>query len=282
MPKRGGAKVSGCGGELIAPQFGARKTRHAGIGIIVGIVVLVAASPASAYRPFDGTDAAVADKGEVEIEFQPAGELHANSRSTFAGPYTVVNYGFADRWELVLQGAPMAPPADVGPIQVPNGVFLKYVIQEGVLQEKSGPSVATEFGPLLPDVGGRGVGFEWAFIVSQRWDWGTIHLNIEPELTPDQHGEFVVDAIIEGPHDWKVRPVAEFYSDTVLQTQTFSALVGAIWQVNDKLAFDVAARYALVDERPVPELRAGVTFAFPLNFAGATGGESSKGAAGKR
>ena len=32
MPKRGGAKVSGCEGELIAPQFVARKNRHAGIG----------------------------------------------------------------------------------------------------------------------------------------------------------------------------------------------------------------------------------------------------------
>jgi len=28
--------------------------------------------PASAYRPFDGTDAAVADKGKMEIEMQPA------------------------------------------------------------------------------------------------------------------------------------------------------------------------------------------------------------------
>ena len=28
---------------------------------------------AFAYRPFDGTDAAVAEPGEMEIEFQPAG-----------------------------------------------------------------------------------------------------------------------------------------------------------------------------------------------------------------
>jgi len=28
---------------------------------------------ARAYRPFDGTDAAVADKGEVEIELGPVG-----------------------------------------------------------------------------------------------------------------------------------------------------------------------------------------------------------------
>ena len=30
-------------------------------------------SQALAYRPFDGTDAAVADLGEAEVELQPAG-----------------------------------------------------------------------------------------------------------------------------------------------------------------------------------------------------------------
>ncbi|HJU12703.1 MAG TPA: hypothetical protein VJ728_17595, partial [Candidatus Binataceae bacterium] len=30
-------------------------------------------SQAYAYRPFDGTDAAVADLGEAEVELQPAG-----------------------------------------------------------------------------------------------------------------------------------------------------------------------------------------------------------------
>ena len=37
-----------------------------------------------------------------------------------------------------------------------------------------------------------------------------------------------------------------------------------IWQVNDKLSFDAAVRYASVDGRPVSELRLGMTFGFPL------------------
>src|SRR5262249_44362224 len=46
-------------------------------------------------------------------------------------------------------------------------------------------------------------------------------------LTPDQHGELFFDAIIEGPSKWKVRPVFEIYSDSVInQTQTYSALAG--------------------------------------------------------
>jgi hypothetical protein len=244
--------------------------RLAAATAIVALVVGWAA-PAAAYRPFDGTDAAVAAVGEVEIELQPAGALHAGSSTTLAGPNAVYNYGFAERWELVLQGEAQAFPEAAGPSNVPNGAFLKYVIQPGVLQDKSGASVATEFGALLPEVDGQGVGLSWSGIVSQRWEWGTVHLNLEANLTPDQHGEVLLDAIIEGPIKWTVRPVLEVYSDSVLnQSQTFSALVGAIWQVRENLAVDVGLRYALVDGRPVSEVRAGVTFGFPLNLGRST------------
>jgi hypothetical protein len=178
--------------------------------------------------------------------------------------------------KLVLQGTAQALPEGIGPISVSDGVFLKYVLVPGALQDKSGPSIATESGPLLPAAGGSGVGFGWTGIVSQRWDWGTTHLNVATNLTPDQHGELFFDAIIEGPNKWKVRPVLEIYSDSVInQTQTYSALAGAIWQVNDKLSFDVAVRYALVDGRPVQELRAGLTFGFPLNLGRPMSIESS-------
>ena len=74
--------------------------------------------------------------------------------------------------------------------------------------------------------------------MSQRWEWGTVHLNVETNLTPDRHGELFFDAIIEGPIKWTVRPVFEVYSDSVLnQSQTFSALVGAISQVRDTSRF---------------------------------------------
>ena len=264
MPKRGGATVSGCRGGLIAPQPGACRARRVGAGVIIGIVVVFAASPASAYRPFDGTDAAVADLGEAEIEFQPIGAIRAGPTKPVSD--AILNFGFADRWELVLQGTAQPLPEGVGPISVANAAFLKYVVQPGVLQDKSGPSIATEFGPLLPAAGGgSGVGFGLTGIVSQRWDLGTVHLNVASNLTPDQHGELFFDAIIEGPNKWKVRPVFEIYSDSVVtQSQTFSGLVGAIWQVNDKLSFDAAVRYASVDGRPVSELRLGMTFGFPL------------------
>ena len=244
--------------EILHPRF---------VALVVVFSAVGWTAPALAYRPFDGTDAAVADLGELEIELQPAGALHTGS-TTQALSDTVINYGFADRWELVLQATAQALPDGAGPISVPNGAFLKYVLQPGVLQDKQGVSIATEFGPLLPPVGGSGTGFSWTGIVSQRWDWGTVHLNFATNLTPDQHGELFFDAIVEGPIKWTVRPVFEIYSDSIVdQTQTFSALAGAIWQVNDKLAFDAAARYALVNGRPVEELRIGVTFGFPLSLS---------------
>jgi outer membrane receptor protein involved in Fe transport len=94
--------------------------------------------------------------------------------------------------------------------------------------------------------------------------------------TPDQHGDVFVDAIIEGPNKWTVRPVMEIYADRIFDvSQTYSALVGAIWQVNDKLSFDVGLRYALVNGRPVNELRAGLTFGFPLNLGRPMNSESA-------
>jgi len=38
-------------------------------------------------------------------------------------------------------------------------------------------------------------------------------------------------------------------------------LAGAIWKVNDDLAFDFGLREAWVNQKPVTEIRAGLTFA---------------------
>jgi hypothetical protein len=277
-PALWGAHVAGRGRK---PSVLCRESMPARIAAatVIGICLFGWAAPAAAYRPFDGTDAAVADVAELEIEFQPAGFIHTTATTALAGPNVVFNYGFAQRWELVLQGQARAFPEGAGPTNVPNGAFLKYVVQPGVLQDKPGPSVATEFGTLVPDIGVPGTaGFSWTGIVSQRWDWGTVHLNFAANRTPDQHPELFVDTIIEGPIKWKVRPVMEIYADSVVsQTRTYSALVGAIWQVNDKLSFDVGLRYALVNGQPVNELRAGLTFGFPLNLGRPMNAESVSG-----
>jgi hypothetical protein len=92
---------------------------------------------------------------------------------------------------------------------------------------------------------------------------------METNLSRDHHGELFLDAIIEGPFKWPIRPVAEvFYDNDFGVAQEISGLIGAIWQVRDSLSFDIGLRHALINRRPINELRAGVTFGFPLNLGG--------------
>jgi len=114
--------------------------------------MLIGVETASAYRPFDGTDAAVAEKDKVEIELQPAGILKDASGKTLIAPAARFNYGLTEAWEAVLEGQFENPLSPSGPASLrAAGAFLKGVLREGSLQDKTGPSVATEFGVLLPD-----------------------------------------------------------------------------------------------------------------------------------
>jgi len=208
----------------------------------------------------------VAAPTEVEIELGPAEYLREESERTILAPDVRVNYGFAPGWEATLEGelAHGLTAGMNGASLVGNGAFLKGMLREGSLQEKPGPSIATEFGVLLPGIHDeRGTGASVAGIVSQQWSWVTVHFNAAASLTREQHADIFVDGIIEGPHDWAVRPVAEiFHERNFGEFQTRSALVGAIWQVKDNLAVDFGLRGARVNEHTAGEIRAGVTFAF--------------------
>jgi hypothetical protein len=235
--------------------------------------IVCSPTPSFAYRPFDGTDAAVADLGEVEIEFQPAGILREGSQTTLIGPWSVLNYGFAKDWEVVLEARLETPISPSGPSSLTaTSAFLKHVLRQGSLQDQMGPSVATEFGVLLPEINGESsFGAHWAGIVSQRWEWGTVHFNVATELTRDHRADVFAGVILEGPSKWSARPVAEvFFEEKFNDTQTVSGLLGLIWQINDKLALDLAVRKALTGSEPVTEFRAGMTLGFTLDRLGGT------------
>src|SRR5689334_24722626 len=59
---------------------------------------------AEAYRPFDGTDAAVAETGEMEIELGPIEYLREGAGRTLLAPDVKINYGFTPGWEVSLEG----------------------------------------------------------------------------------------------------------------------------------------------------------------------------------
>jgi hypothetical protein len=117
----------------------------------------------------------------MEIELQPAGRLRDESGASLIAPATVINYGLTEDREAVFEGIGQTPLSPPGPTNLTAaGAFLKHVLVPGSLQDKTGPSVATEFGVLLLDsTGDSGLGAGLASIVSQRWDCGTIHLKAE-------------------------------------------------------------------------------------------------------
>jgi hypothetical protein len=244
-------------------------------GIVIGMAVSACAGfwsdDAVAYRPFDGTDAAVADFGNLEIELGPTEYVKQAGERLLVAPNLRMNYGFAKGWEAVLEGktthglSAAARPTS----QVENGVFLKGVLREGVLQDQPGPSIATEFGVLLPGINDQhGTGGSIAGILSQRWEPITVHFNAVAEVTREQHADLFVSTILEGPHDWPIRPVAEVaYERDFGRAEIKTALVGAIWQVRDNLAFDVGLRGGRVNDHTLAEVRAGLTFNFGIGPA---------------
>src|SRR5512140_3837606 len=104
-------------------------------GSVVAVCLTAWSGPASAYRPFDGTDAAVAAPGELEVELQPAGLQHEKGTQTLIAPWTVVNIGLSEGWEAVFEGRGETPLVPSGPTELTTaGAFLKHVVLPGSLQ----------------------------------------------------------------------------------------------------------------------------------------------------
>jgi len=245
--------------------------RTSGLATVAGLIcfcLTAALTPASAYRPFDGTDAAVAEKGKIEIEMQPAGLFKDASGTSLIAPAARFNFSLTKTWEAVVEGVIDTPLSPAGPSTLrAAGAFLKGVLREGSLQDKTGLSIATEFGFLLPDSRGDSqLGANLAGIVSQRWDWGLIHFNGVVALSREHRGDVFLGTIVEGPSKWTVRPVAEvFYEREFGKSETVSGLVGFIWQVRDDISFDVGVRHAVTNGHSIKEVRAGVSFSFPMS-----------------
>src|SRR5438067_7880072 len=112
--------------------------RHRTFLTVFAIGLLLAwTSEAFAYRPFDGTDAAVAEPGEVEIELQPAGAQWSQRQNLLIAPAVVFNYGLLENWEAVLEGQLQTPFSPSGATTLSAlGAFLKNIVRPGVLQDR--------------------------------------------------------------------------------------------------------------------------------------------------
>lgn len=233
------------------------------------VAVLCWARPVSAYRPFDGTDADVAAPGEVELEIGPLGYRRQASARTVVAPALVANYGFAPRFEAVLEGRQEFPVnAEEHRWQVRDSAFsVKGLLRRGSLQGRTGPSVALETGLLFPTAESR-LGAHIGSIISIRLPAVTFHLNLNNNLFVAVRYEASASLILEGPSTWRLRPVAEglvereFGSGGIDDGLAESLLVGGIACWTDAVSFDLGARVGRANSRRDDELRLGLTWAF--------------------
>jgi hypothetical protein len=241
------------------------------VACAAGASLLAIAPNAQAYRPFDGTDADVAELGEFELEIGPTHYFRLADRNYLIAPATVLNLGIFEQTELVVDYSSFValgslPPGEPRVFMPDTDILLKHVFREGVLQDKTGLSIAAEAGPLLPDVNGTNAfGASLDVITSYRWDFGTFHWNEWSEYTREHNFSLFTGVILEGPHEWTVRPVAELFVEHEWNVgTTYSGLLGAIWTVQDSLSFDVGVRAASIEGEQAEEVRLGLTWAVPV------------------
>ena len=236
----------------------------------VAALLAVAWSPAAyAYRPFEGTDASTADAGTFELEIGGSHLRYGDQRS-IQFPAVVANWGIAKDSEIVLEGVLIRRLGDIGDAHRTSleetALSLKHVFRHGTLQEASGPSIAGECGILLPTINGpSGTGATCALITSISGKPGAIHFNAALMRTRERTTNRFLSVIVEGPDDWKVRPVAEFVTQRASgENRINSALLGAIWKKSEHLSFDVAYRRARDGGDNISEIKAGLTYSFDL------------------
>ncbi len=233
----------------------------------IALAMAALGSNAWAYRPFDGTDAAVAEEGVFELE-AGVGRVHIGDVDSVALPSMVFNYGLPHDTEIVLEGQinhELGSTAD-GPRNSlgDTALSMKHVFVRGSLQDGTGPSVATECAVLLPEIhGSSGTGGECAAIVSNKWDAMALHLNLGLGRTREHETARSIGLIAEGPEKWTVRPVAELLAERDNGGGRLnSTLVGVIYQHDENLAIDAAFRRARTNDGMFNEVRLGLTWSF--------------------
>ena len=246
-----------------------RRIPRVGIGAsLLAMAVIAWSGQALAYRPFDGTDAAVAEPGEMEIELQPVGVPWIVSNNTDRARH---GDQLRLRQELGSHIAGTGRNAALAPWSK------QFVADRGV--PEACPRTGKSSGQAGAERRNR-VRCSLARYARRFRIWcecgrdclatlglGAIHFNAAATLTREQHADVFVGGILEGPAKWTVRPVAElFYEEELGHSHTVSALIGAIWQVRDNLSFDVGLRHAQINDHSVNEVRLGMTFGFPLRF----------------
>jgi hypothetical protein len=230
------------------------------------------APSAYAFRPFEGTDAGVAEPGIFELEFSPLGHIKSGSDRLLIGPYVVGNFGFSGDTELVLEGRVKrhqgGDPEGYRTSLSDTMVSVKHVFRHGSLQEGgSGISLAAECGVLVPEYHGEsGTGATCDGIASQRFAFATVHVNAAFTRTREHTNSRFLAVIVDGGGEGALHPVTEVFAERGDGgSRTRSGLVGLIWKQSEELAFDFGLRKARTDGESLTEARMGLTWSYAMH-----------------
>lgn len=222
---------------------------------------------ALAYRPFESTDAAVADKGVWEVELGLVDFVNHRGQNTVASPDLRFNFGFATNWEVVVEGAlQVFDSASSRDFELLDPQFnLKGVLINGPLQEGRSPiSLAVEAGTLLPEtMSDSGFGFQSVLIASFRTGKFTWHVNGGGGLERESLEPLALwGIVIERPISKTLRIAAEVNGETVVGSRPDnSALLGLLWDYR-KITWDAGVRFGLSKSAPDIAFTTGLTFRF--------------------
>ena len=228
------------------------------------LLVALAAPPAHALRPFDGTDAAVAEPQSLETELGPVGYVREADERQLVFPQVAINYGAGSGWEFNLSGRRILSMTEARPAPAPRyedfELAVKRVIRRGVMQETKGPSLAAEAVLLLPTSEEKATGFSGALILSEHVRWIGVHLNAEIERTRAHETARFGGAILEIFDRSSIHPVVELTLEREGEaTATKGLLVGGLWQPRERLVMDFGMRMSYAEQHDA-EVRAGMTF----------------------
>lgn len=221
-----------------------------------------------AYRPFESTDAAVADAGAWEIEIGAVNLEHDSGGDRVLVPGVRCNYGFAPRWEAVAEGSLQVlddSPGGQDVLLTDPRVNLKGILVDGPLQEGSAPvSLGVELGALLPEPHGEsGAGFEGALLVSWRLGDFAFHVNAGGGLRRGSLEPLAVwGMIVERPVASGSRVAVEVNGKAAHgESADTSTLLGVIWE-RGGIAYDAGVRVGLARAAPDVAFTAGLTLRF--------------------
>ena len=221
--------------------------------------------PAFALRPFDSTDADVVRQGEVEIEFGLLTLERDEGENTWITPALVFNYGLTDALELVGEFDMEKSPGENWDLTDP-GIFLKYMLKDGVMQDAPGLSVATEFGFLFStdntdknDVGGEGI-----LILSNTANNLTYHVNVGGGIDPDGDNFRLWGLVGELPVSTGLTLVGEYSGEKVSgEASEETILLGLLFEPKgSELTWDFGVRRKITRQAADLTLTAGFTLTF--------------------